>query len=84
MAYSYSPYAGHYLPHGAYAHSHFQQYQIPQPQPPTAPTTATVPTAPATARPAPQQPPEVDTTDIATLNDALGSAGLDLRVSLRD
>ncbi|KDQ57789.1 hypothetical protein JAAARDRAFT_194062 [Jaapia argillacea MUCL 33604] len=67
----------HY-PQASYgAHPHYQQYIPPVPQ-----QSQQQPQQPAQSTPAPRQAPQasaVDTADIATLNDALGSAGVDLR-----
>ncbi|KAF8885799.1 transcription initiation factor TFIID component TAF4 family-domain-containing protein [Infundibulicybe gibba] len=66
----YQAYASHY-PQGAYP-THFQTYappppQLQRPQPAVPTTTVTASNS------------GIDTADIATLNDALGSAGVDLR-----
>ncbi|KAL0950367.1 hypothetical protein HGRIS_010333 [Hohenbuehelia grisea] len=67
-----------YYPQAAYA----PQYHSYAPPTTAQPAVTTTPIQPATvARPATQQASNsgVDTADIATLNDALGSAGVDLR-----
>ncbi|KAH8092494.1 transcription initiation factor TFIID component TAF4 family-domain-containing protein [Cristinia sonorae] len=84
--YQYHPYS-HY-PQAQYANYHHyappqhQQQVVPQTQPTTT-STARPPTTQPTQAMAPsqqqQQSSSIDTADIATLNDALGSAGVDLR-----
>lgn len=63
--------------HPQYAPTAYTHYQYPPPQPPQAvqPTTPVVAAPPAPAA----KSNGIDTADIATLNDALGSAGVDLR-----
>jgi len=63
--------------HSQYAQAPYTHYQYPPPQPPqTAQAQAPVMATPSA--PAPKSS-GIDTADIATLNDALGSAGVDLR-----
>ena len=81
----------HYQAYGPSTHyaqtpygNHFHPYQPPAPtHPATVPTpTATVATTAAPVSRQPTQGNETNNTDIASLNDALGSAGVDLRVRL--
>ncbi|KAG1786256.1 transcription initiation factor TFIID component TAF4 family-domain-containing protein [Suillus plorans] len=64
----------HHYPQAAYSHYSYvpQQPQVQRPQASIAPATAAA-TQPANANSG------MDTSDVATLNDALGSAGVDLR-----
>ncbi|TDL30049.1 hypothetical protein BD410DRAFT_780573 [Rickenella mellea] len=62
----YQPYTQSYGQTGYPAHTHYQQYSASQ-----------QPSASGTSRQT--QSNDIDTTDVATLNDALGSAGVDLR-----
>ncbi|KAH8118850.1 transcription initiation factor TFIID component TAF4 family-domain-containing protein [Phellopilus nigrolimitatus] len=78
----YGAYGATHYPQAAYAsHPHYSQYQTAQP-----PATAPAPQAPQASqanqpisRQATQANDSESNVDIATLNDALGSAGLDLR-----
>ena len=93
MPYQHYTYGATHYPAAAY--SHFQQYQATQPAATTAATTTTSSTAsaPLSRQPTqttqattatistPAQPAQPESTDVMTLNDALGSAGVDLRVS---
>ncbi|OCH94472.1 hypothetical protein OBBRIDRAFT_121415 [Obba rivulosa] len=74
----------HYQHYPQASYGHYQQYVPPQTQTQTqTQTTVPAPVQPvaSTSRPTTQttQSNAVDTADIATLNDALGSAGVDLR-----
>jgi hypothetical protein len=69
-----------------FQHSHYPQasYGHYQPYIPPAQTAQTQTPAPVTAavqRQPAQATSQLDTADVATLNDAIGSAGVDLRVS---
>lgn len=75
-------YSSHY-PQAAYGTPHYQYAAHPSPQPPHTPAPIT-----AASRPTQQSQSQsqgssggVDTSDLATLNDALGAAGVDLRVA---
>ncbi|KAJ3574691.1 hypothetical protein NP233_g1600 [Leucocoprinus birnbaumii] len=83
----YQAYSSHY-PQAAYGHYQYappltaqtMQAQLSRPAATTTPVPNTATTATATtATTAPAATSSVDTTDVATLNDALGSAGVDLR-----
>lgn len=65
----------HHYPQAAYSHYSYvpQQPQVQRPQ-----ATTTAPATAATTQPA-NANSGMDTSDVATLNDALGSAGVDLR-----
>jgi hypothetical protein len=65
-----------------FQHSHYPQasYGHYQPYIPPAPTAQSQTPAPVTAAVHRQPANQLDTADVATLNDALGSAGVDLRV----
>lgn len=86
-AYQHYPYTSHY-PQAAYA-GHYP-YTAPQSASATTTTTQTQQQASSSSSSSQQQQQtrqpaqyssNMDTADIATLNDALGSAGVDLRVS---
>ncbi|KAJ3483794.1 hypothetical protein NLI96_g6079 [Meripilus lineatus] len=75
-----TPYA-HYASYQHYPQASYSHYQYP-PQQPAASQPSQTPTTVAVTTVAPKQPAQattMDTTDVATLNDALGSAGVDLR-----
>jgi hypothetical protein len=65
-----------------FQHSHYPQasYGHYQPYIPPAQTAQTQTPGPVTAAVQRQETSQLDTTDVATLNDAIGSAGVDLRV----
>lgn len=75
MAYQSYTYGSNHYPQTPYAH--LQQYQAQQLHTSTAPVQIV-------RQQTQSQANEVDTADVATLNDALGSAGVDLRVRVHN
>lgn len=75
----YQAYSSHY-PQAAYP-THYQPYAAP-PTPHAQTPTPAMSRQPITAQQQQANNSGIDTADIATLNDALGSAGVDLRVRL--